>query len=136
MKLVYLAGPYRSTSIYGVMQNIREAEDIAVEIWNLGVAVICPHKNSAFLDGAVDEPQDENMMVTGDSIFFKGDLEMVKRCDALVLMPKWYQSQGTRQENTFAVLNGVPVFRWTEDRKDFMDWARHEQTTGVVAGTR
>jgi len=123
MKLIYVAGPYRSDGTYGIMQNIRKAEDVTVQLWNLGVAVICPHKNTAFLDGAIDgETMDGKGAVADVSLFFKGDLEMMVRCDAVVLVPGWQKSKGTVQEKTLAVIRGIPVFDWGLEQKQFTEW--------------
>ncbi|MCE5309616.1 MAG: DUF4406 domain-containing protein [Acidobacteriales bacterium] len=103
MKLVYVAGPYRDKSEYGVLQNIREAEAIALELWKMGFAVICPHKNTAFMGGAQGLP---------DDVWLKGDLEMIERCDGVVLAPKWALSVGTRAEKEHAQKHGIPVIAW------------------------
>jgi len=42
VKLAYTAGPYRDSREWQVVQNIREAEAIALELWKMGHAVICP----------------------------------------------------------------------------------------------
>src|SRR5512138_1662394 len=83
MKVVYIAGPYRAESEYGVLNNIRRAEEIAVKYWDQGCAVICPHKNSAFLGGPAR-----------DQMFLDGDLELVRRCDIVVMCPGWASSRG------------------------------------------
>ena len=44
-----MAGPYRADTIYGVAQNIQKARDVALRLWKLGYAAICPHSNTAFL---------------------------------------------------------------------------------------
>jgi len=87
MKLVYLAGAYRSSTIHGTVENIRRAEAVAIELWKRGYAVICPHMNSALLDGVVD-----------DSVFLAGGIEMLKRCDILVMMDGWEDSKGSNAE--------------------------------------
>lgn len=103
MKVLYVAGPYRAKTEYQVLQNIREAEAIAVELWKMGFAVICPHKNTAFLGGAKDMP---------DSVWLRGDLEIIERCDAIVLSPRWRTSTGTIAEKEHAQKLGIPVLEW------------------------
>lgn len=87
MKLIYIAGPYRAKSEWLVAQNIRRAEALALEVWKLGAAAICPHKNSALMGGAVP-----------DEFFLAGDLEILKRCDAVVCTPDWRTSLGACDE--------------------------------------
>ena len=98
MKVVYIAGPYRSKTISGVVQNIRNAEKIALKYWKLGYAVICPHKNTSLLDGYCD-----------DKIWLEGDLEILKRCDIIVMMKNWQQSTGAINEYNFARINNIEV---------------------------
>ena len=98
-KLIYLAGPYRSDTVYGIRQNIRRAEEIALEFWKRGVPVLSPHKNTALFDGAAD-----------DSVWLDGDLIMLARCDVLVLLPGWEKSSGTKTEKGRAETARMPVF--------------------------
>lgn len=117
MKLVYTAGPYRSAQgPYGVTKNIRAAEAVAVELWRMGLAVICPHLNTAHLDGAVGIPYQERCWI-------EGDLEMVRRCDGLVLLPGWQHSAGALGEREEAERNALAVFKWPTDRGLLEDFA-------------
>jgi len=87
MKIIYIAGPYRADTTKGVRENIRQAEKWAIYFWKKGWAVICPHKNTALFDGIAD-----------DEIWLKGDIEIMKRCDAVFAMPGWKKSSGARAE--------------------------------------
>lgn len=100
--LAYVAGPYRDArGAYYVEQNIRAAEAVAVELWRLGFAVICPHTNTRMFDGAAP-----------DAVWLAGDLEMVRRVDVLVTLPTWALSQGARNEVNCAHISGVLVAHW------------------------
>lgn len=72
MKTAYVAGPYRADTVRGIIENIRRAEEVALELWKLGFAVITPHKNSALFDGAAD-----------DSVWLAGSLELMRRSDLI-----------------------------------------------------
>lgn len=106
MKLIYVAGPYRSKDrgMRGVHENIERAAAIALELWVAGAAVICPHKNTAFFDGAAE-----------DSVWLTGDLEMLRRCDAIVMVPGWEKSVGAVDERREALAHGLEVFEWEEE---------------------
>ena len=93
MKIYYIAGPYRADSIRGVQQNIERASDVAYKYWKEGHAVICPHKNTSFFDGQEFEDA---------SIWLKGDLEILKRCDVIVMMKDWEKSIGASNELAYA----------------------------------
>lgn len=105
MKVAYTAGPYRSpVGAYGVARNIRAAEEVAVELWRMGYAVICPHKNTAFFDGAAD-----------DSVWLEGDLELLSRSDLVVMVPGWESSAGATEEHGVAGLHDIPIYYWPAD---------------------
>src|SRR5436309_15845129 len=87
MKVVYVAGPFRGKSYWDQENNIRRAETLALDAWRLGCAVICPHTNTRFFDGAVP-----------DSVWLDGDLELLKRCDAVLMTPDWLKSTGASAE--------------------------------------
>src|SRR4051794_21675202 len=99
MKLVYLAGPYRAATEWELIQNIRNAEGLALQVWQSGAACICPHKNTALFGGAAD-----------DSVWLEGDLEMMRRCDAVLCTDDWQRSVGAIEEVRVAKEVGIPVF--------------------------
>lgn len=102
MKVVYIAGPYRSKDEWGVTLNIRAAEDLALRVWRMGAVALCPHKNTAYFGGAAE-----------DEIWLDGDLELITRCDAVVLVPGWEKSIGTINEVLHAIQRDVPVFEYS-----------------------
>lgn len=110
MKLVFVAGPYRAPTEFGVLQNIRHAEALALRIWQSGAACLCPHKNTAFFGGAAD-----------DQVWLNGALEMVRRCDAVVCTEDWKASLGACGEVVLAKELGIPVF---ERFEDYETWLR------------
>src|SRR5579863_518393 len=99
MKVVYIAGPFRGPNHWVVENNIRRAETLALEVWRLGAAVICPHTNTRFFDGAAD-----------DAIWLEGDTELLRRSDALMLTSDWNKSSGASAERQTAIDAGIPVF--------------------------
>jgi hypothetical protein len=104
-KVAYVSGPYRDNrGIHFVKQNIREAEAVALELWRMGYAVICPHMNTAFLDGACP-----------DGVWLAGDLELLDRSDLIVMMPRHIESQGALAELVHAAIRGTPIFYWPVD---------------------
>ncbi|MBL0870335.1 MAG: DUF1937 family protein [Phycisphaerales bacterium] len=109
MKVIYVAGPYRSSHEWGVTNNIRQAELAALELWKMGYAVICPHKNTAYFGGAAP-----------DSVWLEGDLEILRRCDAVYCLPSWRESSGARGEVDEAKRVGIPVFEQLNDCRSFL----------------
>jgi len=72
---------------------------VAKELWRLGFTVICPHMNTALLDGACD-----------DSAWLEGDLEILKRCDAVCTVPGYQSSEGSRAELKEAIRRNIAIF--------------------------
>ena len=99
MKLAYTAGPYRGRTHNDIARNIAAAREVATHLWGLGYAVICPHLNSAFMTGAAPE-----------DVFMNGGLEILRRCDLVVLVDGWAGSQGTAIEIEEARARGIPIF--------------------------
>lgn len=101
--LLYIAGKYSDErGAYYVDQNIRIAQDEAVKRIKEGFSVICPHTNTANMDGAV--PYEE---------FIKRCLVQVRRCHAVVTLPNWTTSPGAKTEVEEALRKGIPVVEST-----------------------
>lgn len=98
MRLVYVAGPFRGKSHWEIAENIRNAERLALEVWRAGAAALCPHANTAHYQDAAP-----------DHLWLNGDLEMLARCDAMLMTPDWQRSSGARAEHEFALKNGIQV---------------------------
>ena len=98
MKLAYIAGPYRAATVYGIKENIRRAEAVALKWWKKGYAVICPHANTSLFDGELP-----------DETFLEGTMEMLRRSDVVVMMPGWEKSAGSIAEREEALMTGKHV---------------------------
>ena len=101
--VAYISGPYRSDTIWGIKQNIDKAELCALVYWKKGYAVICPHKNTAFLDGVILNDE-----------FIEGDLEFLQRMDpakgdTIVMMLDWKKSAGAVIEHDEAQGLGLRI---------------------------
>lgn len=113
MKLVYIAGPYRGPNTWAIEQNIRRAEDAAALVWKAGLAALCPHANSRHMDG-----------VTSDDNFLAGTLEMMRRCDAVLVLEGWLKSSGSQSEVSEAMRLGKPVLYTFGDESYLVDILR------------
>ena len=98
MLKAYIAGPYRADTWEGIEKNIQAAAVVAVKYWRMGYAVICPHKNTSHFDG-----------LAPDEIWLRGDIELLKCCDVIVMMTNWKESKGAIEEHTIAKHNGLKV---------------------------
>ncbi len=109
MRLVYLAAPYRATAEHSVYLNIHNAGELALQVWKLGAACICPQKNTAFYGGEAP-----------DELWLEGDLEILRRCDAILLGPGGAESPGTRNEVNLANELKIPVFTSITDLAEWL----------------
>jgi hypothetical protein len=126
MKLAYVSGPYRAKTIRGVLKNIRIAEEIAIELWKMGYAVICPHSNTRLYDGAFDEgkisyheDKEKSHWGGGSVQFIKGDLAILDRFDpkkdVIVMVPNWQSSGGATIEHNYAVEINIEAYYWDNE---------------------
>lgn len=124
MKLIYVAGPFRGANSWEIERNIRRAETLALKVWQTGAACICPHANTRFYQGTAP-----------DTIWLNGDLEIVKRCDAVLATSDWEESVGATAEVNFAKQRGIPVFyaRYSDIGQDRDDTLPMNFRTWVAA---
>jgi nucleoside 2-deoxyribosyltransferase len=103
--LVYIAGPYRSPDPWRVELNIRAAEELGYRVAQLGAYPVIPHSNTRgyFASAAPDE------------LWLTGTLELMRRCDAVILVEDWENSSGSRAERAEAFGLQKPVFLSTFD---------------------
>lgn len=117
MRLVYIAGPYRSSNpdgksnAWGVQQNVMRAMARALEVWRRGHAAVCPHSNTMFFqdaDGCVD------------SVWLDGDIEILRRCDAVLTVDGWQASKGASAEVDLAKKWGKPVLESVDELERYL----------------
>ena len=114
MYIIYVAGPFRGANSWLIENNIRRAEELALDVWRLGFAAICPHANTRFFQGAAP-----------DNLWLEGDLAILRRCDAVIVTPDWEKSVGARGEVSEAAKLGIPVFESLGDL-----WLWRDEKTG------
>lgn len=105
--IIYLAGPIRPKGNQTLEGNVAIAKSIALELWKVGYTVISPHANSD-LPVALADKEVEAWRWLG------GDLAIIARCDAVVVLPNWEQSEGTKGEIAFARERGIPTTYYPE----------------------
>lgn len=113
--VVYVAGPFRGPTPWDIECNIRRAEALALEVWRAGAACICPHTNTRFFDKAAP-----------DKVWLEGDIEILRRCDALILTEDWERSSGARNEREEAINLGLTIFYNVMDLARWMRQRRYE----------
>lgn len=101
MPVVYVAGPYRGLNRDAVELNIQVARAVGLEAVRKGWSPLIPHANSGHLDALINLP---------DQFWLDATLELMRRCDAVVLCPGWARSAGTEGEIREARRIGLPIY--------------------------
>lgn len=115
--LIYVAGRYRAATREAVAANIEAARQVGIEAARLGWYPVIPHCNTAHMELATPGHDDQ--------FWLAGTLELMTRCDAVVLVPGWQNSAGTKAEMARADALRIPVFRTLDtlpSARAFIEW--------------
>lgn len=117
MKIVYIAGPFRGPTAWAIAENIRKAERWGECVTRYGHMPLIPHANTAHFHGLKD-----------DQFWLDGTMELLRRCDAVLMIPDWEKSSGARAEKAEAERLKIPVFKADRDSilfpDDFHEWTK------------
>lgn len=102
---------------WGVAENVRAAERIGLLVALAGAMPLIPHANTAHFHG-----------IQADEYWLEGTLELLRRCDGGVFLPKWRQSSGSVGE--FRVAGSLSIPRLALD--DFPESAYQREITNFV----
>ena len=120
LKAVYVSGPYTSPTEQGRHRNIHKAWELALAVWGLqNCYAICPHINTMHMGGACSDDGQEDY-----NKFIESDCDIIRRCDAVLMMRGWENSRGACIERRYAYNHGIPVFyeEW-EGLRHLQEWA-------------
>jgi hypothetical protein len=143
MKCVYIAGAIRHLNEAGdmvefeKMKNIMKAFEWNLFVWQHGGVAICPHTNNIWFPGSLER----------DAIL-KGDLELLSRCDAILMVEGWRNSEGSTGERNHAAFLGLPVFDMDfpgyygavreslieAEKERLRQWLGHENVSVLITG--
>ena len=99
MKIVYVAGPFRGANGWEIEQNVRRAEKLGYQVCHMNAMPLIPHANTRCFHG-----------VGEDQFWLDGTMELLRRCDAVILTHDWERSKGACAEVEEANRLGLPVF--------------------------
>ena len=110
MKIVYIAGPLSGPNDWEVRRNIHRAAALGYEVAKLGAYPVIPHTNtgSVFMGTLTDE------------FWYGGTLELLRRCDAVLCVAGWQDSQRTNAEVEEARRRSTPVFERVDELKAWL----------------
>jgi hypothetical protein len=122
MRIVFIAGPYTGDGTPDVIErNIREAEQYAIALANLGIGFFCPHLHTAHFTSGKGAAAPEKF-------YYDLDMAFVEHCDALLAMPRWRESWGAPREVARAQELSRPVFfpSSPDDLDAIVEWHKKE----------
>lgn len=105
MTLVYLAGALRGENKDA---NMKAAQFWAEKLWRMGYAVYSPHMNSGWLDTPETDPH-----------VLEANIQLMKMCDIMVIMPFYEKSKGTLAEIDVYRGIGKPIF-YIDNNEDLL----------------
>jgi len=104
---VYIAGPCSATGFNSVEEHIAQARAAMVEVYRRGHTPFCPHTMAAGLEGDLER-----------EVFLRTDLEWLRLCEAVLMLPGWHRSPGSVAELQEAERLGLGVYYRVEDLPD------------------
>lgn len=123
---VYIAGPYSSDNVLGVLDNIRAGMRMAAKLLQKGFAVFCPWTDhQLFLQ-----------LREGESISVEtiqaASMEWLRMADAILVLDGYRASKGTLAEMKVGFELSKPIFF---NPCELYQWAEREKTSEQHAGT-
>lgn len=98
LPLIYIAGPFRGPTPLDVRRNVERARDLGLRVAHAGGYPVIPHTMTAEFDKQLD-----------DQFWLDGTMELLKRCDGMVLLPTWASSTGAIAEHQWAEDHDMPT---------------------------
>lgn len=110
MKVIYIAGKFRGPDAWAVEQNIRRAEERGFDVAQMGASPLIPHTNTRFFNGTLTE-----------QFWLDATLAAMLKCDAVLTVDNWSNSQGAIEEVRVARERDMPVFHSLWELQQWLD---------------
>lgn len=112
---VYVAGPYRASSVHATAHNISVAKKAAVKICAAGMFPVTPHLNTAEFD------YEDSLQSVPPEFWLDQYKDLLLTCDCVVLVGDYSKSEGTKAEIAVAQKCGIPVYFTLNELFDSID---------------
>jgi nucleoside 2-deoxyribosyltransferase len=121
-KRIYVAGPYSADNVIDVLKNIGKGKHFSAQVFKMGMAPFCPWADDIYCQ-----------ILWGEDLsvkqFQKASMAWVEVCDAMLLVPGWENSKGTKAEIKHANKLGIPVFKTLEG---IQNWKMEQDIADIV----
>ncbi len=116
MKVVYIAGRFSAAEQWQRRRNVHAAESLALAVAELRAMPLNPLKNTEEFWGLIDA-----------EFWYEGTRELLRRCDAMILVPGWEGSKGVTGEIAEAEALNIPVFERVESLQTWLKLYRGDR---------
>lgn len=111
---VYVAGAYSADNVMGVLNNMRRGMELATKVLLAGFAPFCPWYDYHYI---ILLREGENLTVQD---MYTYSINWLSVSDAVLVVPGWENSTGTKKEIEVAINLGIPVFYTLEELIRFL----------------
>lgn len=121
---VYVAGAYSGPDVITILDNMRHGMNVAHQVLKSGYAPFAPWMDYLF----------SFMGQTFLNEYYEYSIAWLKVSDAMLLVPGWEDSKGTKKEIEIAQQMGIPIFKTLSELHTWREAKRLEQHKRVLKG--
>lgn len=118
--LVYIAGKFAGATPEEHQANVDLAAAYRCLVARAGCYPVCPHTNTRDMGGTTGTSADPKEQ----EFWYDASCELLRRCDAVLMIPGWQDSRGAKRELSAAKSWGIPVLHaiGVDDDRDLKAW--------------
>lgn len=113
MIVAYVAGRYAGNT----PGNVNDAVVVGKELALLGFAPLVPHAIGWLVE------KEGTVVVQDRAFWLAATLAMARKADILVMMPRWWESEGSCREHQDALERRAPIYYWPQNAEQLRKFA-------------
>ncbi len=100
---IYIAGPYSSDNVIGVLSNIRRGIEMSARLLDMGYSIFCPWLDFQFA------LTDFGRTITKED-YQRNSMAWLEVSEAVLVIGDWFNSEGVKKEIARAWELNIPVY--------------------------